>query len=569
MQNLLSNNNVKRSTDFGAVKIIQQKPTEEPNSLEDIKTRVGEYNIMFENNLNIYKEKKEENDEFMRNYNLLNKMAEENSLKKPGRSRGPEVVFRDLIYSYRQKGYKIPDFSTEKNLFKPSALLLDENKLVAFYKNLKDLTNVENSKELCFLHSLNSQLNDLSTNAKSERKEAEKSERRSLKKAGHVHVRQSLANQKDYDDDYYLRTEDLEDENKQMEKENKLMREKLKNHKTEFDSSMSIVPISLGASPILKPSRITSLTSKLSNTYEAEEKDINSGNHVGNIKSKIFHKEHKKESSVKFLPLYPENSEIVIKEKNVNVNEIFPKDNSNHATIASTGLNTAVESANVSLVNNLENLNKDITEMKPQFMTPVLHKFKHAETQKLMTMNTYKSKFNHKSTKYLDMVSAERSNFSRQESAQIVPKKLFTNNLKFSKADSVINLALPPIERVDLESLYEKTTRRENRINMSNTNNLLVTSVHEDIERYLKEHNKYDFSSNQDKILPKHLMRIISDLKKKVARKDVYSSYQGLSDKVGNVEIDVSQLKKVKDLDHIIFNLEKYFIKSMSMQEGR
>jgi hypothetical protein len=72
--------------------------------------------------------------------------------------KGPEKVFADLICKYKDKGYQIPDLSTEKNLFKASPLLMEDHKLVNHYKTFTKM--ISEDKNLDFLQHLSQQVMD-------------------------------------------------------------------------------------------------------------------------------------------------------------------------------------------------------------------------------------------------------------------------------------------------------------------------------------------------------------------------------------------------------------------------
>lgn len=713
MQKLLSTKSAKKKQDFGAVKILpkQEESTVinkdlNENDMEDIKSRVANYNQQFEGNLKKYRDKKEENDEFLRNYNLLKKMSDENASKKKGRSYGPELVFRDLIFSYKEKGYKIPDFSTEKNLFKPSGLLLEENKLISYFKTKgSGKPKVENCKEIFFLQNLSLYMNEISS-AANELK-AESSERKSLRRAGEVRVGQTKANQKDFDDSEIINTEQIIKDIKKLEKENKYLRDKYKlaknregvNTNSYHYNSVSYIPAHNSQIPQLssfthvdsttsikdpnvnkdttnsnytprktfKKDRIPTISSK--NSMLERKRDSRSQLNNASlqvsfakespIKSRIFNKEMNfKESFYKDKHLgnenlsdeisqmsnhnhiYSENIARTSSKKifnfpvqqlqqsqqvpNVNFSENINKNiinsqtsntsqnenpikrysspikntlvqnpkkdfsrrsngnNSNGATLISTGLNTRVESANNSSMINPEKEKERITEsileaveQKEQILSQLSSdrksrdskekdnvRLRHAESCKI---DFKKTKYFPKNTKYVDTISDRANNYNRLKSE---------SPLKLNKFDYALNLQNPqPLQslqqKINLEALYEKSLKRENRIMLNSTNYGQGPTIYDDIEKYFRENSKSEYLNNLDKILPKHLMNNITDLKKKVSRKDVMSSYHGLSDKVANVEIDSNQLKKIKELDLTIFNMEKYFIKSLSLQEGR
>jgi hypothetical protein len=68
------------------------------------------------------------------------------------------TTFVDLISNYKKKGYKVKDLSLKNNLFEPSPLLLENDKIVRYFP-LGDNTKCYN-KDLKFVNILNSSLND-------------------------------------------------------------------------------------------------------------------------------------------------------------------------------------------------------------------------------------------------------------------------------------------------------------------------------------------------------------------------------------------------------------------------
>lgn len=109
-------------------------------------------------NIHEYKDKKDENDEFLKRYNKIKKIVEEQDARVPGKISGPLAVFQDLICKYKSIGYKLPDLSIQKNIFKPCPLLMDDSKIDTFYKSLS--SNEISNKTLQFLIHLNIQLTE-------------------------------------------------------------------------------------------------------------------------------------------------------------------------------------------------------------------------------------------------------------------------------------------------------------------------------------------------------------------------------------------------------------------------
>lgn len=112
-----------------------------------------------------YRFLKEENDEFQKEINRTLKFGQYIAKKKNpynGENARRDNAFKEIILKYKKKGYKIPDLSTEKNLFKPSALLIDNAELKQFFKikkGTKDNKGFE-EKETFFISKVNNLLYD-------------------------------------------------------------------------------------------------------------------------------------------------------------------------------------------------------------------------------------------------------------------------------------------------------------------------------------------------------------------------------------------------------------------------
>jgi hypothetical protein len=125
--------------------------------------QVISFNEKFEKNMENYKSIKEENDYFSYKYeNTKNLNIKEKSSEIIS---GPQETFFDLICKYNEKGYKIPDLSVKKNLFEPSPLLMEDNKISDFYKlklrNSGDNTSTSShKKDIFFLHNFQLSINE-------------------------------------------------------------------------------------------------------------------------------------------------------------------------------------------------------------------------------------------------------------------------------------------------------------------------------------------------------------------------------------------------------------------------
>lgn len=111
---------------------------------------ISEYDSKAQKNMTIYKEMKEESKEFMKSYLLIQKNKEKlNAEIKDNKLKSP---FLDLINQYSQKGYKIPDLTLKKNLFSPSMILADENKMKDYFKSNK--ISKKEKKEFSYVQKL-------------------------------------------------------------------------------------------------------------------------------------------------------------------------------------------------------------------------------------------------------------------------------------------------------------------------------------------------------------------------------------------------------------------------------
>lgn len=130
-----------------------------------MKENVENFQKDYETNMLEYKFLKEENDEFQKEINRTLKFGQYIAKKKNpynGENARRDNAFKDIILKYKKKGYKIPDLSTEKNLFKPSALLIDNAELKQFFnikKGTKDNKGFE-EKETFFISKVNNLLYD-------------------------------------------------------------------------------------------------------------------------------------------------------------------------------------------------------------------------------------------------------------------------------------------------------------------------------------------------------------------------------------------------------------------------
>jgi hypothetical protein len=110
-----------------------------PNEVRgDIKKFSETHNKVFQK----FKEKKDENDKFSNKYKIF--------YLDPEKTKNNEI-FYDLLSNYRERNYIIPDINI--NLFDPSPLLMDNNRIVDFAKVSNDIRSYD--KSLIYLEKLN------------------------------------------------------------------------------------------------------------------------------------------------------------------------------------------------------------------------------------------------------------------------------------------------------------------------------------------------------------------------------------------------------------------------------
>ena len=105
-----------------------------------------------------YKEIREENDNFTEKYNLAKQRNPANAKNEINTVSAFQSTFVDLISRYNIKGIKVPDLSIKNNLFQPSPILMDNDRIVDYYRlgdNQKTYT-----KDLNFLLKLNTSVNE-------------------------------------------------------------------------------------------------------------------------------------------------------------------------------------------------------------------------------------------------------------------------------------------------------------------------------------------------------------------------------------------------------------------------
>lgn len=105
-----------------------------------------------------YNKLKEENDNFLSKYKQAKVRVEERRKNSKNKATSFEKTFEDLLSKYKEKGYKITDLSLKNKLFEPSALLLENNKIVSNFKILQN-TNTY-TKDLSFLQRISGSMTE-------------------------------------------------------------------------------------------------------------------------------------------------------------------------------------------------------------------------------------------------------------------------------------------------------------------------------------------------------------------------------------------------------------------------
>ena len=106
---------------------------------------------------------KDENDLFQKEINRTLNFGQYIAKKKNpynGENQRRDEAFRDIILKYKKKGLKIPNLSTDKNLFKPSALLIDNAELKQYFKIKKGAKDQKgfDEKETFYISKVNNLL---------------------------------------------------------------------------------------------------------------------------------------------------------------------------------------------------------------------------------------------------------------------------------------------------------------------------------------------------------------------------------------------------------------------------
>jgi hypothetical protein len=120
---------------------------------------IKEFEENYKERMQQYSEIKEENNNFAMRFKQTEKIEEFANSKKQRNLKKTDETFHDLIINYKERGYKIPDLSTDHNLFKQSPLLLENHKIEDYYRYFFKATE-HTDKSSNFLLNLNSHLNE-------------------------------------------------------------------------------------------------------------------------------------------------------------------------------------------------------------------------------------------------------------------------------------------------------------------------------------------------------------------------------------------------------------------------
>ena len=103
-----------------------------------------------------YNQLREENDRFLNKYKIAKTFKLKNKTVEGLPISSFQITFADLINKYNKKNYKVSDLSLKNNLFQPSPLLMENNKIVDYYRfgNLCEIYD----KDLNFLNKTTAQL---------------------------------------------------------------------------------------------------------------------------------------------------------------------------------------------------------------------------------------------------------------------------------------------------------------------------------------------------------------------------------------------------------------------------
>jgi hypothetical protein len=135
-------------------KIMTKKENEEDISF-DVLQEIKKFNKSYKVNINLYNTLRDENKMFLKKYRIAKIFKNRNKPEGHVNS-GFHTTFADLITKYKEKNYKITDLSLKNNLFEPSPLLIENNKIID-YSRLGDLSKIYD-KDMYFLMKTNNQI---------------------------------------------------------------------------------------------------------------------------------------------------------------------------------------------------------------------------------------------------------------------------------------------------------------------------------------------------------------------------------------------------------------------------
>ena len=178
---------------------------------------IAAYNAKTKENMKWYHNLKEESREFLKSYMLIQKKKEK--LKAEIKDSKLTSPFLDLINQYTQRGYKIPDLSVKKNLFSPSIILADGDRLKEYFK-INKLSRKE-KKELSYVNKVNTFVNK--NQQKLDKIRGKNKEKEEIDDMSTIEVEDT--NQRKNSEKLSIKMHNIKIENEEMEKYNKELEE--------------------------------------------------------------------------------------------------------------------------------------------------------------------------------------------------------------------------------------------------------------------------------------------------------------------------------------------------------
>jgi hypothetical protein len=139
-----SYNKVKKALDCNKTKIRNQDKLYLENK------KLNNFNIHHHEVLEKNNTIKEENNLFSQTYQKIQKFQKEKNKTKHRSMDASDIVFKDLLNVYKERGYKISDLSYKHNIFKQDPLLIGSQSFYNYYKNKKIIPN-KKDRDLLYL----------------------------------------------------------------------------------------------------------------------------------------------------------------------------------------------------------------------------------------------------------------------------------------------------------------------------------------------------------------------------------------------------------------------------------